>query len=324
MIIDMKRVILSSVVILSALLALPFGADARRPARRRAGARRAGTGAAASRQHRHLHAHHRASRRREQRAAGDAEPRPGLSHRAGDRDPRQRRAERDRPRDLRGARRAADRRARGAAPLRRRGAVLHARGRLRLLLRHRRDVREVGARGDHRRLRAADPHDSAGRHHHAAADRQRRRTASHGVGGDHPRRLQARRRSDQVPGADQGRSAAVAAEEALSQRRLRVPRRTGGRRQGDARQLRRLRPAARQDLQRDRHRGAQHAQVPGHGAAAVAAGAGRQRQLPARRDDDAGAAAERRDVAVRRRRQQRARAWRGSPAHARRRISPKG
>ena len=35
----------------------------------------------------------------------------------------------------------------------------------------------------------------------------------------------------------------------------------------------RLRLAARQDLQRDRHRSAQHAQVPGHGAAAVAAGA---------------------------------------------------
>ena len=42
----------------------------------------------------------------------------------------------------------------------------------------------------------------------------------------------------------------------------------------DARQRRRLRPAARQDLQRDRHRSAQHAQVPGHGPAAVAAGAG--------------------------------------------------
>ena len=43
-----------------------------------------------------------------------------------------------------------------------------------------------------------------------------------------------------------------------------------------ARQLRRLRPAARQDLQRDRHRSAQHAQVPGHGSAARAAGAARR------------------------------------------------
>ena len=120
-------------------------------------------------QHRHLHAHDRASRRREQRAAGDAQPRPGLSHGAGDRDARQRRPERDRAGDLRGARRAADRRARGAAPLRRRRAVLHARGRLRLLVQHRRDVREVGARGDHRRLRAADPDDPSRRHHHAAA-----------------------------------------------------------------------------------------------------------------------------------------------------------
>ena len=73
--------------------------DARRPARRRAGARRAGPRAAAPGQHRHLHAGHRASRRREQRAAGDAESRPGLPHGAGDGDARQRRAERDRPGD---------------------------------------------------------------------------------------------------------------------------------------------------------------------------------------------------------------------------------
>ena len=40
-----------------------------------------------------------------------------------------------------------------------------------------------------------------------------------------------------------------------------------------ARQPRRLRCAARPNLLRDRHRGAQHAQVSGHGAAALAAGA---------------------------------------------------
>ena len=47
-----------------------------------------------------------------------------------------------------------------------------------------------------------------------------------------------------------------------------------------ARQLRRLRPAARQDLRGDRHRSAQHAQVPGHGPAARAAGR-RRCQRPA-------------------------------------------
>ena len=51
----------------------------------------------------------RASRRREQRAARDAQPRAGISHGAGDGNARQRRAERDRPGDLRSARRAADR-----------------------------------------------------------------------------------------------------------------------------------------------------------------------------------------------------------------------
>ena len=107
---------------------------------------------------------------------------------------------------------------------------------------------------------------------------------------------------------------------------VRLPRRAAAGRQGHARQRGRLRPAARQDLQRDRHRSAQHAQVPGHGAAALAAGArlGRSRVLPARRDHAAGTDAEGRDVALRRRRQQRSWAWRSSPARARRRISTKG
>ena len=122
----------------------------------------------------------------------------GYPDRAGDGDARQRRTERDRPGDFRSARRPADRRAGRAASLRRRRAVLHARGRLRLLVQPRRDVREVGPRRDHRRLRAADSHDPSRRDHHAAADRQRRRPASHGVGGDHARRLQAGRRSDEV------------------------------------------------------------------------------------------------------------------------------
>ena len=116
------------------------------------------------------------------------------------------------------------------------------------------------------------------------------------------------------PGADQGRAAPVAAEEAVSQRRLRLPGRAAAAGQGHARQLRRLRPAARQDLRRDRHRSAQHAQVPGHGAAARAADAGGAGQLSARRDDDRRPDAEGRNVAVRRRRHAASRAWRSSPA----------
>ena len=264
----MKRLLLSAFILLAALSTIPAAQMRVVPLDEEQGHVALGLALRHLAQHRHLHAHHGAPRRREQRAARDAEPRPGLPHRARDGDARQRRPERNRPRDLRGARRAADRRARGAAPLRRRRAVLHARRRFRLLVRDRRDVREVGPRRNHCRLCAADPHDPSGRHHHPAADRQRRRPAPHGVGGDHARRLQARRRSDEVSRADQGRAAPVAAEEAVSQRRLRLPRRAAAARQGDARQLRRLRRAARQDLQRDRQRGAQHAQVPGHGAAA--------------------------------------------------------
>ena len=94
-----------------------------------------------------------------------AESRARVSDRARDGDPRQRRAERDRPRDFRGARRAADGGARRAPSLRRGGAVLHARGRLRLLVQHRRDLREMGPRRDHRRLRPPDPDDSPRRDH---------------------------------------------------------------------------------------------------------------------------------------------------------------
>ena len=163
----------------------------------------------------------------------------------------------------------------------------------------------MGTRRDHRRLRAADPHDSAGCHRHAAADRKCGRPAPHGVRGDYARRLQAGRRSGEVPGADQGRAPSVAAKEAVSPRRVRLPRRAAAGRQGHSRQRGRLRFAARQDLQRDRHRSAQHAQMPGHGAAALAAGArlGRVGVLPARRNHADGTDAERRDVAVRRRRQ---------------------
>ena len=59
----------------------------------------------------------RASRRREQRAAGDARMGPGRTHRRRHGDARQRRPERDRPGDVRGARRAAHRGAARRAPL---------------------------------------------------------------------------------------------------------------------------------------------------------------------------------------------------------------
>ena len=49
------------------------------------------------------------------------------------------------------------------------------------------------------------------------ADGHRRRPASSGVGADVARGVQARRRSDEVSRADQGRPAAVAAEEVLLQ-----------------------------------------------------------------------------------------------------------
>ena len=60
----------------------------------------------------------------------------GAGHAVGarDRDARRRRPERDRAGDLPGARRAAHRGAAGRSPVRRRGAVLHARDRLRLLV----------------------------------------------------------------------------------------------------------------------------------------------------------------------------------------------
>ena len=155
-----------------------------------------------------------------------AEPRPGLPDGAGDGDPRQRRTERDRPRDLRGARRPAHRGAGRAAPLRRRRAVLHAGGRLRLLVQHRRDVREVGPRRDHRRLRAADSHDSARRHDRDAADGN--------AGGQHHRRrpssraMRSRRAGDptKYPEQIEGRAASLAAEEVLlHERRVRFSRR---------------------------------------------------------------------------------------------------
>ena len=86
----------------------------------------------------------------------------------------------------------------------------------------------------------------------------------------------------------EGRPAAVAGEEVLLHGRLRFGRRRGRRagrvgacrdrarrRSFDVHRRRRSRSGARPHLQRDRRRSAQHAQVPGHVAAAAAAGADR-------------------------------------------------
>ncbi len=220
----------------------------------------------------------------------------GYPHGARDGDARQRRPERDRPRDLRGARRPAHRGARRAAPLRRRRAVLHARGRLRLLVQRRGDLREVGPRRDHRRLRPADPDDPARRD-----PRPARRTAPAAAS-----TIRRRRSSRATPSSSPAirRSIPSRSKEGLrpwQPRKFYFAGRFGGpgeqtqaaKTAGD--QPRRVRSAARQDLLRDRHRSAQHAQVPGHGAAARACRARRRDSYPARRVDDRRAAGARRD-----------------------------
>ena len=131
-------------------------------------------------------------------------------------------------------------RAAGGAPHRRRRAVLHARHRLRLLVRSRGSDRQVGPRGDRRRLRPADPHAPARRGRDdehpgraAAIARTRRRRCWCA------RRISAAGDPAKYPGADSRRAAAVAAEEAVLHRRRRRDRR--GRRGG--RRRRRLPPA---------------------------------------------------------------------------------
>ena len=279
----------------------PPRADARCANRRGTGPCRPWPGAAASGQHRHLHAGDGASRRREQRTARDAEQGIWRPHGARHRHPRQRGPERDWPGNLRGPGRPAHRGARRASSLRRRRAVLYPRGRLRLLVQHRGDLRKVGSRRDYRRLRPVDPHDPSRRDPRTAPRRYRRGPAPSGIGGHRARRLQTRRRSGEVPPAIERGPASLAAKEILLRRPFRRPWRTdpGGEAAGD--QPRRLRSASRQDVLRDRHRGAKHAQVPGHGAAARLAGpfAG---QLPARRINHSRTAGSRRATALRRRR----------------------
>ncbi len=231
----MKRVLIGSIAVAALLVTFP-GAQMRVvPVDELQGHAALGLAAAPPRQHRHRDGSHGASRRRGQRAAGDAQSGTGLPDGARDGDARERRAERDRPRDLRSAGRAADAGACGAASVRRRRAVLHARRGLRLLVQHRRDVREVGQGRDHRRLRAPDPHDPPGRRLRDEPDRRQRGPAPQRVGGALARRLQAGRRRDQVPRADQGRAAALAAEEVLLLRGVRPGRRRV--READAGQL---------------------------------------------------------------------------------------
>ena len=102
----------------------------------------------------------RAPRRRAQRDPGPALARARAAHGASHRDARRGRPERDRPGAVRRARRAAHGRAPGAAPLRRRRAVLRPGLRVRLLLQRRGDLREVGPRGDARRHRPRRAHAS--------------------------------------------------------------------------------------------------------------------------------------------------------------------
>ena len=140
---------------------------------------------------------------------------------AGDGDARRRRAERDWPGAVRAARGAAHRRIARGASLRRRGAVLHARDRFRLLVQHRRDVREVGPPGDPRRLRADDPHHPSRRDRRVRVRRRWRRPASPGVDAIDAGSVSSRRGSSEVPRTDQRRPAPMAGVEVLLHRRLR-------------------------------------------------------------------------------------------------------
>ena len=113
----------------------------------------------------------------------------------------------------------------------------------------------------------------------AAADRQRRRPASHGVGGA------SRARRSSWPAIR--RSIPEQIKDGLRPWQPKKFYHTAGfgfpgepppAGRVDARQLGRVRPAARQDLRRDRQRSAQHAQVPGHGRSCSRCRADRRRR----------------------------------------------
>ena len=167
----------------------------------------------------HLHAGAGASRRRDQRAVRAVHARhgPALDRRA--EQPRRRRAERDRPGAVPRHRRAAHRRAARGASDRRRGAVLHARDRLRLLVRSRGSHQQVGARRDRRRLRAADSHAAARRARDDEHPGTRRRSRARGDDRAGARGVSRRGRSGEVSRAAARGAAAVAAAQAVLQRR---------------------------------------------------------------------------------------------------------
>ena len=194
---------------------------------------------------------------------------------------------------------AAHRGARGGAPLRRGGAVLRPRHRLRLFVRPGRDVSEVGKRRDPRdyvrfiRMFRPDvilgmrPEGDGGGQHHQAPP------SSPGMPSG---RLRTRRGSPSSFRTGSGR---------WQPRKLYYMGRYGFRGEpapptgvrAGARQQRRLRSAARNDLRRDRQRGTEHPQVPGHGTTPAVAGAA-GRAVPAWRHDHAGRHAERTDTAL--------------------------
>ena len=205
---------------------------------------------------------HRASRRREQPGARQAEPRPRHGHRAPDADARRRWPERDRPGAVPGARHPAHRRAHEPASLRRRRAILLARLRVRLLVQRRGDLREVGQGRNPRRRRQGHPHVPARRDPDAAARSRGRRTAPPGVGASGARGVSRRGQSGTVPRADRRRVAAVAGGQDLPGRGWRRHRGRPGRRDREGCD-RRLRPAPRRDLLPVRHALAHRAQVPG-------------------------------------------------------------
>ena len=204
------------------LVTLSARADAGRARRRTAGACRARAGAAPPRQHRHLHGGHGASRRREQRAAGDAQSRSGLPHGARDGDARATAARtKSAPRSSRRwaccGPRSLPRCIGSTAPNSTSRAPSTSATRSASTRRSRSGARDEII-GDYVRLiRTIRPDVIFG----MSPTGDNGGPAPQRVGGPLARGVQAGRRPDQVPRADQGRPAALAAEEVLLLRGVR-------------------------------------------------------------------------------------------------------
>ena len=176
-------------------------------ARRAAGARRARPRPAPPEQRRHLHDGHRAPRRREQRPAGHAQSRPGLS---APRSPRRRAATADRTRSVRSCSKrsacCAPRSWRRCTASTARSSTSRAPSTSAISFSIEETFEKWGRDeiiGDYVRLiRTVRPDVITG----LSPDRRRRRPASSGLGGPRARGVQARRRSDEVSGTDQGRA----------------------------------------------------------------------------------------------------------------------